>query len=524
MLPPVEGTDPPDSLTPAAVSQRYRWSKGQLIALIAITLIAAMIRMVHLSDPHEYVFDEVYYAKDGCYFANHDAKLCGISEESTYVHPPLGKAIISVGIAAFGFDSFGWRIMSLIAGSLSVALLFLVARKLMRSLLAACAASLLMAFDFLHFVQSRVAMLDIFMMLFSLLAFFFALLDREDIQRRADLVDGERKRGSLARPWRAAAGIAAGAAIACKWSGVFMLIGVIVLTFVWEWNARRETADESPFWRAVSQESLSIILWLVLLPAIVYIASYIGRPELGGDILTAPWTQGSWWRNLWERQQYMWTTHKNLAQMHSYESPSWSWLLLKRPVSYFFCAGDQCKPPTGANNYQEIMATGSPFVWWTSVVALVFIGVTWLRSRDWRRPEGAILAGFVFTYGLWLIPQVSSRPAIFVFYLLPAIPFMCLALGYVATRLGNSWEARTAVALYAVVALGLFAFYYPLLAKTSLPQPEWKKRIWVFDNCDKPPGKTVQVTSTETKNGKEKVTTSASTEDYAGAPTGWCWI
>jgi dolichyl-phosphate-mannose--protein O-mannosyl transferase len=220
----------------------------------------------------------------------------------------------------------------------------------------------------------------------------------------------------------------------------------------------------------------------------------------------------------------MWTTHKNLSQMHSYESPSWSWLLLKRPVSYFFCAGADCDPKVGGSDYQEIMAFGSPFVWWTSLMALVPVTIAWFRNRDWRGPEGAILAGFAFTYGFWLIPQVSSRPAIFLFYLLPTIPFMCLALTYVAMRLGKSWEARAAVALYAAIALGLFVFYYPLMAKTTLSQPEWKKRIWVFDNCDKPRGEVVQVTSTETKNGKEKVTTSSSTEEYAGSPTGWCWI
>jgi dolichyl-phosphate-mannose-protein mannosyltransferase len=514
--------------SPTPGSGRYRWTKGQVIALITITLIAAVLRLVHVSDPPDYVFDEVYYAKDACVYALDNSKKCGIEEESTYVHPPLGKTIISLGIKAEGFDSFGWRIMSVIFGSLSIALLFLVARKLFHSLLGASVAALLMAFDFLHFVQSRVAMLDVFVMFFSLLAFYFALLDRDRMQRRVESGVAYSDRSALARPWRAAAGIAAGAATACKWSGAFMLIGIIVLTILWEWNARRHADSPSPLIETIVREAPSVFVLLLVLPVIVYIASYIGRPELGHDFLSAPWTPGSWWRNLWERQQYMWTTHKNLAQMHSYESPSWSWLLLKRPVSYFFCSGYQgataCHPGTAGNNYEEIMATGSPFVWWTAIVALLYTAFEWIKRRDMGGPAAAIFAGFAFTYGLWLFPQVSSRPAIFIFYLLPAIPFMCLALAYVAIKLGRSWEARTAVALYLAVAVGMFVFYYPLLAKLSISQPDWNKRIWVFTNCDKPPGETVQVTTTVTKKGHEKVTSSPSTQDYEGAPSGWCWI
>ncbi|MDQ1605510.1 MAG: hypothetical protein QOE01_3355, partial [Actinomycetota bacterium] len=47
--------------SPTPGSGRYRWTKGQVVALITITLIAAVLRLVHVSDPPDYVFDEVYY-------------------------------------------------------------------------------------------------------------------------------------------------------------------------------------------------------------------------------------------------------------------------------------------------------------------------------------------------------------------------------------------------------------------------------------------------------------------------------
>jgi dolichyl-phosphate-mannose--protein O-mannosyl transferase len=553
MLPPVDETQPggesrsPGSdlapapyvapERPADASRERRWSRAELIAIVTITLFAAIIRLVNIADPPDYVFDEVYYAKDGCIYATADPKLCGIPEESTYVHPPLGKAIISVGVKAFGFDSYGWRIMAMLAGSLTVALMFMIARKLFASLVASCAAALLLALDFLHFVQSRVAMLDIFLLLFAMLAFFFTLLDRQHIARRVDALDADAKRRF--RPWRVAAGIAAGAATACKWSGVFVVVGVIAITVVWEWAARRDsetTSERGMFGDILRSEAASIFLSLMILPVVVYAASYAGHLE--GDLFALPWASGSWFRNLWERQQYMWDFHKDLAALHSYQSPGWSWLLLKRPVSYFFCAGGDgataCKPPTAEGNYEEIIALGNPFVWWSSLVALAFLAVAWLRRRDWRRAEGFILAGFVITYVPWLLIP-SDRSAIFIFYLLPTIPFMCLALAYAAERLGSSWEARTGIGVFAAALAALFVFYYPVLTKVSIPKPQWDQRITphfdifgreftLFADCEKPPGQVIDVTSTVTEDGKERVTSSASTKSYEGPPDGWCWI
>ncbi|HEY7876345.1 MAG TPA: hypothetical protein VIG64_14615, partial [Actinomycetota bacterium] len=207
--------------------------------------------------------------------------------------------------------------------------------------------------------------------------------------------------------------------------------------------------------------------------------------------------------------------HQNLDAMHSYQSPPWSWLLLKRPVSYYF--------HTAANgDYREIMATGSPFVWWSAMLALLYTFVTWIRSRDMRDPAGLIFLGFALTYLPWLI---FARSAVFIFYLLPAIPFMCLALAYVATRIGESWEARSAVGLFSVGAVGLFMFYVPLTTGARLPQDQWDQRVWIFDNCDPPPAVNTTITVTQTRGGSvvTKATPTKKPPDSV-PPPGWCWI
>lgn len=475
--------------------------------------------------PNTIVFDEVYYAKEGCYYATGSLSACGLETAPNEVHPPLGKWLIGIGIKGFGFDSFGWRIAAVVAGTITIALLYVLAKKVLRSTVGASLASGLLAIDFLHFVQSRIAMLDIFVALFGVAALLFVVLDRQR------LIEGARRGGGpLGRPWRLAAGIAAGAGIATKWSGGFFLIAVILLTVAWETAGRRSDEPNRRFGsrtRAFSgtirEEGLSVTLWLVLVPALLYALTYVGRIE--GSLLAAPWAETSWFRQFVIEQKDAASTHLGLPSNHPYESPPWSWLLLKRPVSYFYCAASKCNPNVPEGQVEEILATGSPFVWWASIVALVYVLVGWVRRRSFRRPEGLIAAAFLFTYAPWLLLS-RGRPAVFIFYLAPVVPFMCLALGYVAAQIGRSWEAKAAIALFASGAIGLFGFYYPLLAGTALPQEQWEARIWIFkgSQCDKPPGTPSVASVTTTVKGVIETRTTTTPDDSSLPPTGWCWI
>jgi dolichyl-phosphate-mannose-protein mannosyltransferase len=509
-----------------AVHTRHPWTRLDLVALIAITLIAVVVRLWGIADPPDLVFDETYYAKDACNYVGGSEELCGIADESTKVHPPLGKWLISIGVQVFGFDSFGWRVIPAVAGVISVALLFLLARRLFRSLVPAVVASLLLTFDPLHFVQSRTSMLDIFVPMFGLAAFLFLVLDRDQMLERTTSPPDVKQPSALRRPWRVAAGAAAGAAVASKWSGILILVAVLVLTVAWELARRKRLGVENRLAATLKSEGLSIVLYLMLVPLLVYTSTFIGRihepiPNYveGGN---CAFKEGNWPYNFYNQQFCMLGFHRTLEANHTYQSPGWSWPLIKRPVSYFFCSGDSCEPPVPDGTYQEIFATGSPFVWWSSLIAMAILSVAWALKRDFRQPEGVILAGFVFTYVPWLIP--SGRDATFIFYLLPAVPFMCLAIAWAFTKLGETWEAKASVALFMAGAIGLFSFYYPLLTKGSIPEPSWRKRIWVFDNCEKPEGVATQTTLTTTKNGREVVETKDTMKNDDLPPKGWCWI
>ncbi len=527
----------------ATPEEKPSWTSLDQIALTAIVTIGGALRIARVGSPSGLMFDEVYYAKDACWYLLADPTTCEIDVEQPQVHPPLAKWVIALGIRIFGYDSLGWRIASVVAGTLTIALVYLLARKLLRSTLGASITSGLLAIDLLHFTQSRISMLDIFVPLFGVAAFLFVVYDRDRLLARfrsfplekadeGDPPEGEPPEieppeerppnGIFDRPWRIWAGLAAAAAISCKWTGGLFLIGIILLTLVWEYAARRRDGGGRALWGVLVEEGPTIVLWFGLVPIAFYMATYIGR--IHGDFFALPWSEGSWFGSWVDTQRYMLDFHRGLDATHSYQSPPWSWILLKRPVSYAYCGGSSCAPSIAEGSVMEVFAGGSPLVWWTSILAVLFATAAWLKRRSIEHPEGVILMGFFITYGPWLLPQFADRDAVFIFYLLPTVPFICLALGYVASRLAKSLEGRIAVAIYAAAALAVFVFYYPLVANYPIKQESWNKRIWIFNNCDKPPGVVTTTTVTNTVGGRTSISSSETVSDASLPPTGWCWI
>lgn len=188
------------------------------LAPTLITLFAALLRLANLDHPHELAFDETYYVKDAWSLwtlgyegtwsdganaafnaGDGDAIAAALDPEGSFVvHPPLGKWLIALGMAATGpTSSFGWRVAVAVLGSLSVLVLFFIAKALTRSLLAASIAGFLLAIDGLSIVMSRTALLDGILTFFILLGFLFVLYDRQRTipeSRRACLQSPARSR------------------------------------------------------------------------------------------------------------------------------------------------------------------------------------------------------------------------------------------------------------------------------------------------------------------------------------------
>ena len=126
-------------------------------------MFALIIRLINFDTPTAFMVDEVYYVPAANALLNFEV-------DPNYVHPPLGKLIIAIGIKLFGYNSFGWRISAVIAGSIMVPALYLFGKEIFDNPTAIMASALLI-FDPMIHVMSRIAMLDVFLALFVVLAF-----------------------------------------------------------------------------------------------------------------------------------------------------------------------------------------------------------------------------------------------------------------------------------------------------------------------------------------------------------------
>ncbi|HEX7196283.1 MAG TPA: phospholipid carrier-dependent glycosyltransferase [Candidatus Limnocylindria bacterium] len=468
---------------------------------------AMVLRFVSLGRPVELVFDEIFYARDACWYVVGTESVCGIAELASRSHPPLGKWLIGSGIALFGYEPAAWRFAAAAAGTLSVALVYVLAWRLFRHLAAeraatvgAIAASGLLATDFLHLVHSRVGMLDAFITLFVIGAVTFVVLDRDRTRRRTDVPWWWRL--TLGRPWRLLAGICLGAATATKWSGAYVAPAIIGLVIAWEIAEQRRRRPDGGWWEAFTgafrREAAPTLVLLGVVPILVYVASYTGR--MPGAILALPWEQGSVWRGIFDHQQAMLDFHTTLGGDHPYQSPPWSWPLLRRPVAYWFS-------DDGA--YREILALGNPLTWWPGLVALVALGATWWRA-GWaiRRPEPVILAAAAATYLPWLILS-GDRSQTFLWYFLPTVPFLGLAIGHLAAISWSRLAGRAMVVGYGLLVVASFGFFVPVLTALPLDPEGWRTRI-LFADCERPDGVVQELPDDSTSQGVP--------------PGGWCWI
>jgi dolichyl-phosphate-mannose-protein mannosyltransferase len=482
---------------------------------IAVTLLAALFRFYDLGQPQGTYFDEAYYPRDAWDLIHHgaecDVQSNGVCVARYVVHPELGKVFIGVGQLIFGRDEVGWRVAPALAGTLVVLLMVRIMRRMTRSTLLGGLAGLLISLDGLELVQSRIGMLDIFLLFWVVAAFGCLVLDREQGRRR--LVERIEAAGSAAaewpgpglgiRWWRWATGFCLGAALATKWDGLWFLLVFPFVALAWDMGTRSQVVD-SPRTASLLVDTWQTVLAYTVVPAAVYVTSWAGwfatgvgwnRHRYGGGVVA---TVHAWL----DYQSQMLQFHSSLETTHPYMSSSLgpipkelAWLLLKRPVAYYYtgpkagtagCAGPQ-------DCAREVLAIGNPAIWWVGIVAIIAVFVLWLMRRDWRM--AATLAGAGAAILPWMIqPHITPlllgghvhQRTEFLFYALPALPFLVAAITLcIGEALGGpdaggarrQWAAA-GVGLYVLVVVGLFAFFLPILIGQTISLSAWHHRIW----------------------------------------------
>jgi 4-amino-4-deoxy-L-arabinose transferase-like glycosyltransferase len=393
-------------------------------------------------------FDEIYHARTAL------EHLRGVTPYENS-HPPLGKLILSLGIALFGMTPFGWRFMGTLCGVLMVPLLYVFLKNLFGKTPVALCGTALFAFDFMHLTQTRIATIDSYGVFFILAMYFF-------LYRFLALPAGA--------PWRKCAlplllsGLMFGLGVASKWIVVYGGVGLAVLYFLGLfWKCRDwpggEDAPSKPRWLAGTL--LFSVVCFVVLPGAIYLASYL--PIAYADKVTG-WKD--FWSLVWNNQVFMLTYHKGVDTPHPYSSRWYQWLLDIRPILYYMVN------ETEAGFTTRFAAFNSPVVAWGGLAALVVTAVQTVRRRCGKGL--LILVGYLAQ----LLPWVFISRITFAYHYFPCILFLSLALAYVFNDLvesGRRWRG----AVYGLTggAAGLYALFYPALI--GLRVPTWFMKCFI---------------------------------------------
>jgi dolichyl-phosphate-mannose--protein O-mannosyl transferase len=418
------------------------------IAPILIAIASFVLRIINLGLPKGFIFDEVYYVDGARDLMKYGVEVSG-SDPEFIVHPPVGKWLIASGITLFGDNEFGWRFASAVFGTLLILLFARLIHVLFYSPLLTALGAALMALDGLLLVHSRTALLDLFLTFFTLLGVFFWHRNRHI--------------------W---AGIAFGLAIGCKWSAIYFvaLIGLLAVYRILVAHDIRKSLK--PIVAKFAQYGL--------LPVFVYTLTWIGWfvSDRGWSRQWSSNPLASWFHYHSEMLNF----HTGLTEQHPYQANPWSWLIMGRPTSFFYASPQGCEAKDCA---QEVLALGTPILWWVGTIAIAVVIGYWIKSLLLRRSDSAlniVVLGMAAGYLPWFAMQQRTA---FSFYAIIFEPFMIVAIVYCAKLLLDSGlkpvvSQSILGGTFALILL-CFLFFIPLFMGQLITYEDWRLRMW-FDS------------------------------------------
>lgn len=383
------------------------------ISLFVIFVFALISRTLWLTSPSNEYFDEVYHAFTARRMLHGDPKAWewwntppeGFAYEWT--HPPLAKLGMVLGMVVFGENSFGWRIPGALLGVGSVILIYLIAKKLFKDELIGLLSASVFALEGLPLVMSRIGMNDSYLLFFSLLALYMFLADKCFLSA-----------------------VSFGLAISSKWSAIWLVPVLLVSFFVLKKKFKLK------------------YFWFLILPPLVYLASYIPMFLTGHDF------------NIFVGvQKQMWWYHTRLEATHSYTSSWWSWPLLVRPI-YLYTSN------VIGGTVARIYAMGNPVVFWFGIFSILLSAFFAFVERNKK------LGFVVFSYFIFFASWAAAPRIMFLYHYLPSIPFMAIAIGFILRRF-----PRIIIPFFAV-SLIVYLFFFPHL--TGLQVPVWLDRMYYW--------------------------------------------
>ena len=450
---------------------KFSWKAAGITALVVLGFAT---RFLWIQNPSQVVFDEVHFGKfasayfDGHYYFD--------------IHPPLGKLLIAAGAALSGYGAYvrehgvfdfatigeqyaampyvGFRLFPAIAGALLPLAVYFFVRSLNGSDLAALGTGFLALFDNALLTQSRLALMDSFLLLFGFLglATFFVARNKGYDWKRLAL-----------------SGFLFGLSISVKWTGLSFL-GLAGLVYLYD-AFRSVLANRSQAFSVIAPRFFIALACFIIVPLLVYYAVFAVHFHLlvhpgSGDA----YMDQNFWRlptlgRFIELNDKMYFYNTTLKATHPYGSPAWTWPFMVRPIYYWI--GDVV-PGAAARIY----LIGNPVAWMLGVVGLI-CGLFIDKLGEKQKFVYAVLfIGYLANF----IPFFDITRVLFLYHYFAALIFSFALVSVWLAEATEHLGRRTRMALYVGLGAAVFAgfvFFAPLAYGSLLTDHAYHLRTWM---------------------------------------------
>ena len=491
------------------------WSASWFaLGLVGLLILSLALRFGGLGRFNSLVFDEVYYVKFAHDYLTQTPLFDG--------HPPLSKYLIAIGIwlgnqlpighetvnslAGAEYTTWSYRWLNALTGSFIPLVVAGIAYQLSDRRSYAFLAGLFAALDGLFLVESRYALNNVYLVIFGLLGLWCLLLALES-------------RSIWRSLYLMGSGIFFGASASIKWNGLWFLLGAYALWLIaWllRWFQARPNHPElallsaateagqasqtrSPLQGLLRLAPWQVVLNLVVVPAVFY------------RLLWIPHLKFNTTARFWELQKQILDYHERVGsgpKVHPYCSEWFTWILMWRPVAYYYKVDAQGGPLFSADPsvrpgntvIYDVHAIGNPLLWWLSTLAivLVFIVLTqqvviWLtvssaagHTYPGRRPllnatEIWLALFLCVNYAANLLPWVRVTRCTFLYHYMGASVFASMAIAWLVDRWLHSKQPHLrTIGIAAIVLIVLaFIFWLPIYLGLPLSSFAFRLRMWL---------------------------------------------
>jgi dolichyl-phosphate-mannose-protein mannosyltransferase len=307
----------------------------------------------------ETYFDEIYFVRTAEQYLH-------LQWPYEWTHPPLGKLVQAAGIEMFGFSPFGWRFMGVMFGTLMIAVMYLLGKRLFGTWIGGFAAAFLLTFDFMHFTMARMGTADTYVVFFSLLSqlFFFVYF--------SNVVKNGWKTSVL--PLFLAV-IFFFLSFSTKWLALYGALGMLALLAALRLrDVAKLKGGLASKYAAFFDNPFLLLMAFIALGVGIYFAIYIPDMIIGRPFISFPLTGPNANYNAVVNLQFaMFNYHATLTATHPFSSVWWSWPFMVSPQGYVPLWLWVTNLP---NNIRSTIAVlGNPAVWWVGFASIIAIAV-----------------------------------------------------------------------------------------------------------------------------------------------------